>query len=243
MEKIGLWIYPCAEIRQPALDVRLVARAPAPLRGGRPSLHSATLEHPASAGSSWSSLAASSAWIVAGTETSPSPESSTSATISSTKSGLPSAASRMRAWRSWSSVAFPEQPLQQLVGLRRGQRLEQDGRRVQLAPAPAGTPVQEFRPREAQQQERRLASRGRPRAPAGRGRSARPSGCRRTRPPRATTRAAVSRSLRTAHGISSTCSPRARRRAAARLLRPRRARARARPVTAAASEPRPPAST
>jgi hypothetical protein len=61
----------------------------------------------------------------------------------------------MRCWRSERRVA--EQPLQQLVGLGRGERLEQDRRRVQLAAAPAGPPVEQLGPSQAEQQERRLA--------------------------------------------------------------------------------------
>ena len=50
-----------------------------------------------------------------------------------------------------------EQPLQQLVGLGGAERLEQERRRVQLAAAPALPLVEELRPRDAEEQDRRLA--------------------------------------------------------------------------------------
>ena len=68
--------------------------------------------------SSWSSRAASSAWIVGGTTTSPSATLATIASICSTKSGLPSAASRMRHAARLVERDAAEQPLDQLVRLR-----------------------------------------------------------------------------------------------------------------------------
>ena len=127
--------------------------------------------------SSWSSLATSSAWIVGGTMIWPSPASRTSASISSTKSGLPSAASRtareaparrrpaarvahqsrppraVRAGRSWSSASHRP--------MRTACREARDGPCTGVAAAPPG--------------------RGRQRARSGRGTSPRPSGCRRRR--------------------------------------------------------------
>ena len=49
-----------------------------------------------------------------------------------------------------------EQLLEQLVGLCCAQRLEQDRRRVELATAPARALVQQFRSREAEEQQRRV---------------------------------------------------------------------------------------
>ena len=60
-----------------------------------------------SGGSSWSRRAVSSAWSVGGTSTSPSPEACTIAAISSTKSGLPPAARRIRSRTSASSSRPP----------------------------------------------------------------------------------------------------------------------------------------
>ena len=133
-------------------------RAPAPRRDGtvRPSTEprSSTFR---SDGSSWSRRAASSAWIVGGTTTSPSPRSRTSATISSTNSGFPSAASRIRV-----RGARRRPPAASRLAISasvspRAERLEQHGRRVQLAAAPARSPVEQFRPGHAEQQDRRVA--------------------------------------------------------------------------------------
>ncbi len=97
--------------------------------------------------------AASSAWIVGGTTTASSPASSSIATISSTKSGLPSALARIRRRRLSSragaslSRSVPASPA--------GKRLEQEGARVQLSPAPPGPDVEKLRPAEAEDEERR----------------------------------------------------------------------------------------
>ena len=100
------------------------------------------------------------------------------------------------------------------LGLVGRERLEQDGRRVQLAAAPARTAVEQLGPREAEQQDRRVAAPGRRRARRGRGTPARPSGvvedARRAGRSRGAPRAACA----TAKAISSAASRRLARRAA-----------------------------
>ena len=125
------------ERRQPRRHLRArPARAPELRRGGRRSPRpSRARAPPRSAGSSWSSRAASSAWIVGGTTTSSPGDSRTIATISSTNSGLPSAASRDPLARGPASSV--DEALDQAVGLGRAERLEQDGRRVHLPAAPS----------------------------------------------------------------------------------------------------------
>ena len=76
-----------------------------------------------------------------------------------------------------------EQVRDQLPGLLVAEWLEQDRRRVQLAPAPVGTCVEQLGPRDADQQDRDVARDRARRARPGRGTSAPPSGRRRTRPP------------------------------------------------------------
>ena len=84
------------------------ARAPRRRRGGRscPRPRRARARR-ARDGSSWSRRAASSAWMVGGTTTSPFGDSATIASICSTKSGLPSAASRIRARSGSASSTSP----------------------------------------------------------------------------------------------------------------------------------------
>jgi len=53
-------------------------------------------------------------------------------------------------------LAAGEQRLDQHVGRERVERLEQRRRRVQLAAAPADPPVEQLRPRDAQEQDRRV---------------------------------------------------------------------------------------
>jgi len=51
-----------------------------------------------------------------------------------------------------------EEVLDQRLGLVFGERLEQDRRRVHLPSTPAGTGIEEFGPRHAQQEDRRLSA-------------------------------------------------------------------------------------
>ena len=61
--------------------------------------------------------------------------------------------------RSASSAGAPSSRRStRIVGVGRRERLEQHGRRVQLAAAPAGPPVEQLRPRHAEQQDRRIAA-------------------------------------------------------------------------------------
>ena len=84
------------------------------------------------------------------------PTRCTSASISSTKSGLPSAASTDPFARSSPSEAPRRRRAARSVCVG-GERLEQHGRRVQLAAAPARPPVEQLGPRHAEQQDRRVA--------------------------------------------------------------------------------------
>ena len=78
------------------------------------------------------------------------------------KSGLPSAAEQIRSRRS-PSVALlaacldASQLLEQAIALGVVERLEQGGRRVPFAAAPARPPLQQLRPRHAEQEDRRVA--------------------------------------------------------------------------------------
>ncbi len=125
---------PCGRAASGARDVRLagVRAWTAPRWNSRPSTEPASSTF-RSCAPSWSSRAASRAWIVGGTMTSPSRDSRTSATICSTKSGLPSAASRTRCAEGVVEVAEAGDEAIGVVGI---ERLEQHGRRVELAPAP-----------------------------------------------------------------------------------------------------------
>ena len=79
------------------------------------------------------------------------------ASISSTNSGLPSAAAVIRD-RTWS--ARPARPRRFCIELGRlvvVQPLQQDRGRVELAAAPAGAVVQKLRASEAHEQDRRVA--------------------------------------------------------------------------------------
>ena len=123
------------------------------------------------------------------------------ASICSTKSGLPSAASRIRLARVSSSSASPSSSSISSSVSSAVERLEQDGRRVELAAGPGRPPVEQLRAARCRRagSGRRGSSRrcGR----RGRGRSARPSGGRRRRT--TTGAAASSSSLRNAQAISS----------------------------------------
>ena len=134
--------------------------------------------------SSWSSRAASSAWMVGGTTTSCAPESPTIASISSTKSGLPPAASRIRAWRPASRRPRRQLP-DQRVRLVRVQRLEQHRRGVAASHRPTSADGRGARagPCTGAGSARRGSSRRRGRR--GRAASARPSAGRRGRRRRA----------------------------------------------------------
>ena len=85
-----------------------------------------------------------------------SPSSISISSISSTNSGLPSAASRIRA-RLVREVGFAEEVLQQELALAGFERLEQHRCGVQLAASPGGTHVQELGPGETDEQDRRVA--------------------------------------------------------------------------------------
>ena len=130
-----------------------------------------------STGSRRSSRAASSAWIVGGTaigvsseegpDWSPfrTPSSASIATTSSTKSGLPSATSRMRVAERPLSRAVQEM-LEEGGGLRVGQRLEEDRGRVRSARAPRRPDVEQVGTGHGQEQQGRRAP-SPSRAPAG----------------------------------------------------------------------------
>ncbi len=84
-------------------------------------------------------------------------ESCTIASICSTKSGLPSAASAIRSrMPSASSAAPSRRSISSSVSLL-GQRLEQHGGRVQLAAAPRRPKLEQLRSRAAQHEQRRIA--------------------------------------------------------------------------------------
>ena len=78
------------------------------------------------------------------------------ASISSTKSGLPSAASVIRDRTSSARPARPRRFSHELGGLVVVQPLQQDRCRVELAAAPAGAVVEKFRASEAHEQDRRV---------------------------------------------------------------------------------------
>ena len=165
-------------------------------------------------------------------------DSRTSASISSTNSGLPSAAVA-DALASFGSRPRRRAARDQLVGLGRVERLEQHRRRVQLAAAPARAAVEQLRPRQAEEQDRRVA-----RQSAMCSTRSRNVGSAQWMSSKTTTSgrsaAAASSSLRTAQAISSAdarCRLAEQRRDA-----PRRARRRGSVAPAAASRPRPPAS-
>ena len=175
------------ERRQLALDRRRLARRaprPRPSETARPSTEPRSSTERSDC-SSWSSRAASSALIVGGTvdlAASPSRPASPASPRGRAGSPRPSAGSARRG----RARARPRRAAaDQLVGLGRVEGLEQHRGRVQLAAAPAGTALEQLRPRHAQKQDRRLAATCRPRARPGRESSARPSGCRRRRPPAA----------------------------------------------------------
>ena len=131
------------------------------------------------------------------------PSSMSIESISSTKSGLPSAASTIRASTS-RRVRLRRRGSRPASRTRVGERLEEDRRRVHLAAAPARTDVEQLRPGHAEEQDRA------PRAtsPRGtrrdRGRSPRPSGCRRRRRRVADGSPGASKNRRTAPKPSST---------------------------------------
>ena len=122
---------------------------------------------PARVPSSWSSRAASRAWIVGGTRTveiSPAaaqrPSSRTSRpssisieSISSTKSGLPSAASAILVPHSSTNSASADEILDQLRALLVRERFEQRHRRVELAASPGRTHAEKLGPGKADEQD------------------------------------------------------------------------------------------
>ena len=108
-----------------------------------------------SAVGNWSSRAEMSAWMVAGTVTS-SGDASTIASICSTKSGLPSAAERMRTRKDGSRV-LAEEAVDQLVRLVGRERLEQDRGGIELSAAPVRHALEQLRAGEAEEQDRSLA--------------------------------------------------------------------------------------
>ena len=150
---------PCARARsRRVVDLRLLrARAPAtaPRWKTSPSTEprSSTSR---SAGSSWSSRAASSAWIVGGTATSPPLDSAQHREHLLDEERVAVGGSAIRAAASSSSLAR-DRLVDQLVRLLVGERLEQHGRRVELAAAPGRPAVEQLGPGHAEEQDRRVA--------------------------------------------------------------------------------------
>ena len=85
------------------------------------------------------------------------PSSLTVASISSMKSGLPSAAGRIRRAHVVGELRSAREPRDQQLAVLAGERLEQDRRRVQLAAAPAGPQLEQLGPGDAEQEDRRVA--------------------------------------------------------------------------------------
>ena len=132
---------------------------------------------------------------------------SASPSISSTNSGLPSAARMIRSRTSVGSSATPSRFPISARHCSFGQRLERHRRRVHLAAAPRRPDLQQLGAGHAYEQDRRRRATSRPRARSGRGRSAPPSGCRRTRATSGRSRARASRNRRIAQNVSSGPRP------------------------------------
>ena len=150
--------------------------------------------------------------MVGGTARSPLPDSPSSASISSTNSGFPAAVTCDPFPQPGVHIAARRQELVDERGSLRGlERLEQQAGGVELAAAPACPAVEQFRPRQAQDQDGRVTAESamcsiRSREPA------RPSAHHRKRRRRGARSAELSKSLRTAHAISggdvaAACSP------------------------------------
>ena len=85
------------------------------------------------------------------------PSSMSIETISSTNSGLPSAAAWMRRGRLGIDARPRQEPLDEPLRLVVRERLEEDGRRVALAAAPGRSRVEQLGPRHGHEQDRRVA--------------------------------------------------------------------------------------
>ncbi len=149
------------------------ARARRRRRGGRPCPRPRRARSPlARPGSSRSSRAASSAWIVGGTATAPrvarrhpvAVRAFEQAVVDQHREHLLDeervAFGRIGhpAWTSVGQLRPAEEVLDELSGLGLVQRLEQDRGRVELAAAPAGSAVEQLGSREANEQDRRVPS-------------------------------------------------------------------------------------
>ena len=108
-----------------------------------------------SAGSSWSRRAARSAWIVGGTLTSASPEARTRASISSRKSGLPSAAASDRWTKGRGSTPPSSSSSRSVSAASSGSRSTVV--EFHLPPPQAGRFSSSSGPRHAEREERRIA--------------------------------------------------------------------------------------
>ncbi len=136
-----------------------------------------------------------------------SPSSISIDSVSSTKSGLPSAASWMRDATAGSSVASPSR-----FSISRSDWPGDRGSRISVterlrARRPARAQLEQLVAGHGQEQQRRRRATGRRRTRPGRAASARPSGDRRARPRAAASRASVSNSLRTPQKPSSADAP------------------------------------
>ena len=183
-----------------------------------------------SAVGSWSMRAAISAWSVSGIRDGryPSPRSASIRIVSSTNSGLPSVFSRA-ARAAPPAVSFVSAESRSISSLRLtlAQRLELDRGRAHAASAPRRADVQQLGPREADEQQRRLAHPGREVLDQLEQRLLAPSGC-----PRRRGRAAG----RLRAGRPTPGPPR---RSPARCARSRPPRARRRRARAGRRPPRP----
>ena len=143
------------EPREPAGHLAPPRRAPAPRRDGRagprPSRTRARRARPGRAGQAGRRAAPGSS---AAPATSSSPDSRASATICSTNSGLPSAAPRMPLAGLVRDVAEAARSALRLLG-ERAARAAPWSR--SLSRRPVGAAVEQFRPRHAEQQDRRIA--------------------------------------------------------------------------------------
>ena len=150
------------------------------------------------------------------------PSSTSIDSISSTNSGLPSAAARMRSRISGVSAGCPSRFSISASASAFGERLEVDAGRVALAAAPARAVLEELGARHADEEDRDVA-RPRPRrARSRRATSALPSGCRRTR----RRAAAAARAPRGTGGPPRTARPGPSRREAEHRRRDARRRSR-----------------
>ena len=123
--------------------------------------------------------------------------------ISSTNSGLPSAASHdARVGRRRRAGRRPTRLSTSSLVSASVERLEEDDRGVRLAADPARRVVEQLRPGQADDAAPERSRSSRRGTRSGRGTSARPSGCRRTRRPAAARAARLSSSVRTAQKVS-----------------------------------------